>query len=106
GDGIIDKDRFEQCDCGDGTVPVPAGCSGPNSNDPNATCRLTCVVRHCGDGIVDPAFGEVCDDGNNTAGDKCSADCLSNETCGNGITDSIANEECDDGNLISHDGCS
>jgi len=39
----------------------------------------------CGDGVIDP--GEVCDDGNVTDGDGCSADCHSDETCGNGIID-------------------
>jgi len=53
----------------------------------------------CGDGVIDP--GEVCDDGNVTDGDGCSADCHSDETCGNGIIDLHAHnpEECDDGRL-------
>jgi len=49
---------------------------------------------------------EVCDDGNATAGDGCSPDCVSIEMCGNGIVDGILGEACDDGNLDSGDGCS
>ncbi len=56
----------------------------------------------CGDGIVEG--DEICDDGNTTSGDGCSADCLSDETCGNGIVD--VNEACDDGNTVGGDGCS
>ncbi|RLB57437.1 MAG: hypothetical protein DRJ42_00420 [Deltaproteobacteria bacterium] len=36
-------------------------------------CRTDCTVPSCGDGILDG--GEVCDDGNNVSGDRCSADC-------------------------------
>ena len=58
----------------------------------------------CGDGVVDPDVGEVCDDGNTVSGDGCSADCKSTEVCGNGIKDK--GEACDDGNKVSGDGCS
>jgi cysteine-rich repeat protein len=58
----------------------------------------------CGDGVI--TGDEVCDDGNVTSGDGCSADCLSNETCGNRIIDSSVGEMCDDGNLADGDGCS
>ena len=36
-------------------------------------CRLDCTIPRCGDGILDA--GEVCDDGNTSAGDGCAADC-------------------------------
>jgi cysteine-rich repeat protein len=55
----------------------------------------------CGDGTVDA--DEDCDDGNNTSGDGCSADCYE-EVCGNAIVD--VQEQCDDGNTLSADGCS
>lgn len=65
----------------------------------------TCInINGCGDGIVSPNKGEVCDDGNTISGDGCSADCTSDESCGNGITD--VGETCDDHNTISGDGCS
>ncbi|MEO0603529.1 MAG: FG-GAP-like repeat-containing protein, partial [Myxococcota bacterium] len=46
---------------------------------------------------------EVCEDGNTTGGDGCSADCASAEVCGNGVLD--ATESCDDANTLPGDGC-
>jgi cysteine-rich repeat protein len=58
----------------------------------------------CGDGTLQ--IGEVCDDGNKTNGDGCSATCqiefLAN--CGDGRSN--AGEECDDANVRDGDGCS
>lgn len=49
GDGLV-NDGEEGCDDGDA-----------NSNtEPNA-CREECEVPYCGDGVVDPEFGEECD---------------------------------------------
>ena len=61
------------------------------------------VVEYCGNNTIDA--GEVCDDGNSTAGDGCSADCESDETCGNGVVDGSVGEQCDDGNGETGDGC-
>ncbi len=58
----------------------------------------------CGNGVMDP--GEACDDGNLAAGDRCAADCRSDETCGNGIVDRPTGEVCDDGNSRNGDDCS
>lgn len=63
-----------------------------------------CIIDGCGDGIVDPASGEVCDDGNIIDNDDCSSDCRQIVSCGNGAVDS--GETCDDGNNVSGDGCS
>lgn len=41
--------------------------------DTAASCRADCTVPRCGDRRFDA--GEVCDDGNTTDGDGCSADC-------------------------------
>jgi cysteine-rich repeat protein len=65
--------------------------------------HAVCTPVGCGNGVLTP--DEVCDDGNTTNGDGCSADCRSNETCGNGIVDPAAGEQCDDGNTIDGDGC-
>jgi cysteine-rich repeat protein len=43
--------------------------------DTPSACRLDCTVPRCGDGILDG--GEVCDDGNTSGADGCSADCSS-----------------------------
>jgi cysteine-rich repeat protein len=57
----------------------------------------------CGDGHV--TGSESCDDGNQAAGDGCSANCKVEGTCGNGVFD-VSTEQCDDGNMTSGDGCS
>ncbi|MBA3397124.1 MAG: hypothetical protein H0T89_31135 [Deltaproteobacteria bacterium] len=64
-----------------------------------------CLTAGCGNGRLDP--DEACDDGNNGAGDGCSADCASTEVCGNGVIDLVHGEQCDDGvdRILSHDGC-
>ncbi|MDY0000335.1 MAG: DUF4215 domain-containing protein, partial [Polyangia bacterium] len=70
-------------------------------------CSANCLSNEaCGNGILDPAAGAVCADGNTVSGDGCSSNCRSNETCGNGIWDPAAGEQCDDGNTVSGDGCS
>lgn len=69
----------------------------------SAGCAELTPGGQCGDGNVDLA--EVCDDGNTTDGDGCSADCQSDETCGNLIVDTSVGEECDDGNTLSGDAC-
>ncbi|HZF50090.1 MAG TPA: DUF4215 domain-containing protein, partial [Polyangiaceae bacterium] len=62
------------------------------------------VCQTCGNGVVDSAAGEVCDDGNLDDGDGCSADCRS--ACGNGVVEAKLDEVCDDGNLKDGDACS
>jgi cysteine-rich repeat protein len=62
-----------------------------------------CSAAVCGNGIVED--GEVCDDGNVTSRDGCSARCDSDETCGNGVPDFSTGEECDDGNTSDADTC-
>ncbi len=69
---------------------------------PDLAAAIDAVAATCGNDQVEGI--EVCDDGNTTSGDGCSADCTSDETCGNGVTD-VA-EMCDDGNTASGDGCS
>jgi cysteine-rich repeat protein len=74
GDGVVDVFKSEECDCGiDESVPLPAGCTSTNNDVGGVACRLDCKRARCGDGIMDP--GELCDDGNNTPGDGCRADC-------------------------------
>ena len=66
GDGVVDF-PFEQCD---------NGAANTNSGAYNA-CTNECMLgARCGDGIVQAAAGEQCDDGNRVNGDGCSAACL------------------------------
>ncbi|MBX3259705.1 MAG: DUF4215 domain-containing protein [Labilithrix sp.] len=65
GDGVVDF-PFEQCD---------KGAANTDSGAYNA-CTTECTLgARCGDGIVQAAGGEECDDGNRLSGDGCSADC-------------------------------
>src|SRR5262249_9179508 len=85
-----------------------AACAGEPDGD---TCtsaggvgrctRGVCVAVGCGNGVVD--LGELCDDGNQTSGDGCRADCGKLERCGDGVVDQ--GEACDDGNANPSDGC-
>ncbi len=80
--------------CGDGFCPPDSVCS-PSQDPP------VCVPsRGCGNGTLDEADGEACDDGNILNDDGCNSTCKSDETCGNRFVDDHLEEEpeeCDDG---------
>lgn len=60
----------------DDGVRLPLAMSEPitiEAFDQSTSCRPTCTVPRCGDGVLDG--GEVCDDGNTRDGDGCSATC-------------------------------
>ena len=84
------------CDDGD-------QCNGAETCDAATKTCMPGVSADCGDGNLDAACGEVCDDGNNDPGDGCNAECTSDESCGNGFQD--PDEACDDGNNDAGDGC-
>ena len=100
--------------CFEPSYPVGLRCSENRTCPPGQTCDVDGICRieplppepdpACGNGVVDPAAGEVCDDGNNLGGDGCSANCFSTEVCGNAYRD--LGEVCDDGNTVNGDGCS
>ena len=88
-----------------------AQCAGKSDGDacerPDApgSCHAgACLISTCGNFLKDA--NELCDDGNNVSGDRCSADCASDERCGNGFVDVSMGEECDADNVLGHDGCS
>ncbi|MFC1611019.1 proprotein convertase P-domain-containing protein [Myxococcota bacterium] len=91
-------------------------CEFPFENCVN--CPGDCPCTDCGDGVVDHAAGEECDDGGNADGDGCSAHCIVEPDykcfgspsscwprCGDGVLDAEDDEECDDDNLDAGDGC-
>ena len=121
GDGVIDFERGEECDdgngrdgdgcsrrcrfefCGDGIITPAFGeqCEAPDPEQ-GLLCRF-CRFTSCGNGDVD-GF-EQCDDGNEVDGDGCSQSCFT-ERCGDFVTQFQRGEDCDDGNQLAGDGCS
>jgi fibro-slime domain-containing protein len=106
GDGIMVGD--EECDCGDGTVPVPASCVGPNSDTTYGGCTTKCTWgTFCGDNIVNGP--EECDNGKDngaTYGSSgCTVGCTKPHFCGDGVVDTDRGEQCDLGDANGGDLC-
>jgi cysteine-rich repeat protein len=85
--------------CGNEIVEDTETC---DAGEETAGCDDDCTAVTCGDGNVNEAANEECDDGNVADGDGCGATCALE--CGDGNID--AGEECDDGNAVNGDGCS
>jgi cysteine-rich repeat protein len=75
--------------CTDGVCAGEA-IEGPCDDGDSCTTSDACVAgvctgrTGCGDGVLDVACGETCDDGNTDAADGCSATCLSDTLQGRG----------------------
>jgi fibro-slime domain-containing protein len=107
GDGIAVAD--EECDCGDGTVPVPAGCPGPNNDTIYGGCTTQCTWgTYCGDGITNGP--EECDNGKDNGAtygtSGCTIGCTTPHSCGDGVVDTDRGEECDLGSTNGGPLCS
>ena len=108
GDGIVDPDNDEECD----------------TQGESETCDDDCTLVVCGDGNINEAAGEGCDDGNVSDNDACPSgsgqvhESFSHSqgarcqpaTCGDGYrwTSDLGEteaEECDDGNTEDRDDC-
>jgi len=102
GDGVTQPGLGESCDdanlvdddgcdsnctptgCGNGIVTSGELCDQGASNDacgPDCTPDCTPYVVGCGNGCLEPANGEQCDDGNLNDGDNCDSACQGE--CGN-----------------------
>lgn len=109
GYGFCESDCTPGPRCGDQIVNGPEACDNGVNADRYAidddSCGPGCTTpSSCGDGVVDSAFGEECDDGiNDDSYDGCSADCSLGPRCGDGRVN--GEEQCDDGNRINGDGC-
>jgi cysteine-rich repeat protein len=91
----------------------PERCGGPPGGDGGSDAGVDAGtdagvdagMDTCGNRLVEPGLGEVCDDGNRLSGDGCSEDCRSTEVCGNGQRDVARGEACDDGNTVTETEC-
>ena len=101
-----------------GGAPGSTGTGTSNCKGTGPCYKVVDAGPYCGDGKVDSALGEDCDDGNRIGGDGCSGvcktepnwqcptagqACVSLIVCGNSVRQT--GEGCDDGNKASGDGC-
>ena len=98
--------------CGEGVINGSESCdNGPeNVDDAYGGCTTLCTVGpFCGDGNVDAAHDEQCDDGvNQTAYGQtkgCGPGCRTVPYCGDGKVDSLFGETCDDGDQNGKGSC-
>ncbi|MBN2193407.1 MAG: DUF4215 domain-containing protein [Polyangiaceae bacterium] len=103
GDGIVNA-YGELCD--DGNAVSSDGCSadcqtvelGYLCREPGVPCeRVVDLYPHCRNGVVEPQYGEECDEGADNGGvGGCAADCTV-PYCGDGQVQPELGEACDDG---------
>jgi cysteine-rich repeat protein len=112
GDGMVTD--AEQCDNGT-NLDLYLLCSqdlldanGQPCEKPS--CAPGCLFPgFCGDGVVQPDFGERCDnttEGNTGAYNGCTPVCDLGPRCGDTMVQADDGEVCDDGNRRNGDGCS
>ena len=93
--------------CGDGIVVKGEVCDDGPLNGTYGHCNANCtgLGPHCGDGVLQAAEGEECDDGVNltTYGINgkpgCAPGCKLSPFCGDSKTDSLFGEQCDNGGV-------
>lgn len=76
--------------CGDAIIQTGEICDDGDANNDGAyatstalrRCQANCLAYgpYCGDGSLQPFFGEECDDSNNTSGDRCDALCQNEDS--------------------------
>ncbi|MBZ0117301.1 MAG: DUF4215 domain-containing protein, partial [Sandaracinaceae bacterium] len=77
-------DDFQPCNGAETCSPTTHACGAGTPLADGTACGGgsglicldgACVPTRCGDGVIDPAAGEECEDGNDVAGDGCENDC-------------------------------
>src|SRR5689334_20073192 len=109
GDGVMDSSDGETCDDGnlDDHDDCTNACQTATCDDAaeTATCDADCSAPMCGDGEVNPAANEQCDNGTASDSATCDRDCT-NVVCGDTLVNMMAGEQCDDGGTDPGDTCS
>ena len=104
--GDASQTGAEECDCGDATAPASTDpqCAGGMKNVDGVYGGCTTMCKYgpyCGDGMLDMAAGEECDNGsrgnNVTYGnrDGCAPGCKFPHFCGDTVVDEAEGEQCD-----------
>ncbi len=70
----------------------PDGTQNDKACGSGLVCSAGTCINSCGNGIVDAADGEACDDGNSVNGDGCNNNCQF--TCANPVTDCAGAPTC------------
>jgi cysteine-rich repeat protein len=80
GEGFCLSDCSATQTCGDTIENGTEECDeGPADT---MACNADCTDAACGDGYLNAAAGEVCDDGNTDDGDGCNSTCMPQAACG------------------------
>ena len=112
GDGCSALCALEKC--GNGVVDPGEDCDTLTPGGELSGCNRDCTTASCGDGKVNAARGEECDELDSINTDNCISNsaplalqCKLN-VCGDGFKDNAnpRQEACDDGNQVNGDGCS
>jgi fibro-slime domain-containing protein len=100
--GFVSKKDVCASVCGDGVRTPDEVCDDGVNNGAYGTCAPLCArAPSCGDGTVQAADGEACDDGHNLNGygTGCAPGCKLPASCGDGQINGVFGEQCDDGVL-------
>ncbi len=69
---LCEREWIAPATCGDGVKDDAEFC---DTGDASETCDADCTVPHCGDGVLNEAAGEGCDDNNEHDFDACDSRC-------------------------------
>lgn len=102
----------KQATCGDdftlqGVEDCDEGMNPDGTRTESQSCDSDCTLPICGDGYLNIAAGEACDDGNDSVLDACPSGApglCQRARCGDGFLE-FGREQCDDGNDIKTDAC-
>ncbi len=99
--GFVSKKDACVSFCGDGVRTPDEVCDDGVNSGAYGTCAPGCVRGpSCGDGTVQSADGEACDNGTNLVGygnEGCAPGCKLPARCGDGEINGVFGEQCDDG---------